>query len=62
MFANLVITIEKRNCLLSNERNSLKCEFNCERLLVNGLDKARSQFSMHGDCRRNNRIRDFRIP
>jgi len=35
MFANLVITIEKRNWLLSDECNSLKREFNCERLLVN---------------------------
>jgi len=26
MFANLVITIEKGNCLLSNEGNSLKRE------------------------------------
>ena len=35
MFANLVITIEKWNWLLSNECNSLKREFNGERLLVN---------------------------
>ncbi len=62
VFADLVITIKKWDRFLPNERNSADGKLNCQRLFVDGLEKAWSKLAMHCDRGRNYLLGNTLIP
>ncbi len=50
VFADLVISIEKRDGLLPNESDAADCKFNRQRLLVDDFKEARPKFGVNRDC------------
>ena len=59
MFADLMIAVEERYGMLSDELDSTECKFNGQCFFVHGFQETRTECPVHSDRANNNFLRDF---